>query len=267
MPESNRFFSSPVRTSFRRIAASFALLATVLLAGGCADAPTFPATLRWLAEGEEWIAVLPPSSLPTAAEWARSTGDPAGREALALRMNSMEAQAAAALSRGDLAGATRLRSDATVLLSRSVRHAPDRGILQEGASAVDLWTTRVHADLGAEDAPALASALDSIAAARRDASRALAAGDSVGAARALIDAGERIRTWSPTFVAARLLGRVEARVAARAATGTDGLRAQHLLRSSREALGSGDPVRAMQRAIYALQLAGGQQMSEPPLQR
>src|SRR5215218_3381206 len=99
------------RPAYRRPAMRLALVAMAALASACADAPTFPAALQWLADGEEWVAVLPPASLPTATEWARFAGGGASGAELGRRMATMETEVAAALTRGDLAGATRLRSD------------------------------------------------------------------------------------------------------------------------------------------------------------
>ena len=251
------------RRPLRRLAARLALAALGLAAGGCADAPTFPAALQWLADGEEWVAVLPPAGLPQAADWARFAGEEEA-PALAKELASVETSVALALSHGDVAGAARLRADAVLLLGRSIRRAPDAAILHDGATAVDLWGARVRETVKVEQAPALAAALDTIAATRTRAALALESGDSVAAALALLDAGERIRSWSPMVVAVRLVDRAEARVGALPTGTLAATRARHLLLSSRQALRSGDPMRAMQRAIYALQLAAGQQMADAP---
>jgi hypothetical protein len=245
-------------SSSSRLVAALALLSVA----GCADAPTFPNALQWLADGEEWIAVLPPEQLPHASAWARYAGDPARAADLASRVTHLEVEATGALTRGDVVGASRLRREAVSLLERSIRSAPDPQILRDAAGAVDLWSDRVHANLSAEAAPGLAAALDSVAAARRDAARSLERGDSVAAAVALIDAGERIRSWAPTLVAVRALQRAELRLAERPLTAAEAERAQHLVRSAHQALLANDPVRALQRAVYALQIAGGQEVSQ-----
>ena len=244
-----------------RSAGRLALVALAALAGGCADAPTFPAALQWLADGEEWVAVLPPAGLPQAADWARFA-DHDEAPALAKRLGSMESSVALALSHGDVAGAARLRADAVLQLKLSIHRAPDPVILREAGNAVDLWGVRVRETVDVEQAPSLAAALDSIAAVRSRATVALESGDSIGAALALLDAGERIRSWSPIAVAVRLVERAGARVGALPEEGISATRARHLLLSSRQALRAGDPMRAMQRAIYALQLAGGQQLPD-----
>jgi hypothetical protein len=234
------------------------------LAGACADAPTFPAALRWLADGEDWVAVLPPADLPSATDWARYSGEVGEVDAVVDRMTAMEAGVVTALTRGDVATAARMRSEAALLLGRSMTRVPDREVVDLAMGAIDLWTTRVALNVRLADTPALAAAVESISADRAAAASALARGDSLAAARTLMDAGERIRAWSPSLVAVRVLQRAETRVAQQANTGTAALRAEHLVRSARDALLAGDPARAMQRAIYALQLAGGQQMPDPP---
>src|SRR5687768_12121522 len=249
------------RRPVRRLAGRLALASLALVAGGCADAPTFPAALEWLADGEEWVAVLPPAGLPQAADWARFAAEEQA-PALARQLASMETSVALALSHGDVAGAARLRADAVLLLGRSIRRAPDAAILRDGAAAIDLWGARVRETVQVDQAPALAAALDTIAATRSRAALALESGDSIGAALALLDAGERIRSWSPMAVAVRLVERAGERVGALPEEGVAATRARHLLLSSRQALRAGDPMRAMQRAIYALQLAGGQQLPD-----
>ena len=258
---SPRRFRPTLQRAFRLLVAVFALVL-----GGCADAPTFPAALQWLADGEEWVAVLPPAGLPRTTDWARFAGSGEETTRLAERLASLESAAALALSHGDVAGATRLRAESVGLLSLSLTRAPDAALLGDAASAIDLWNARVREKVDVEQAPALAAALDSIAAARADAALALESGDTVAAALALMEAGERIRSWSPTVVAVRLVDRADSRVGALTDDGIAATRARHLLRSSRQALRDDDPMRAMQRAIYALQLAAGQQMPAAPAQ-
>ena len=253
----------PARRPLGRLLGGLALASLAVAAGGCADAPTFPAALQWLADGEEWVAVLPPEGLPQAADWARFASEEQG-PALAQRLASMETAVALALSHGDVAGAARLRSEAALLLGGAIRRAPDAAILRDGAAAIDLWGSRVRETVRVEEAPALVAAMDTIAAARSRAALALERGDSIGAALALLDAGQRIRSWSPMAVAMRLVERADDRVGALPDDAIGATRARHLLLSSRQALRAGDPMRAMQRAIYALQLAAGRQMAEAP---
>jgi hypothetical protein len=249
---------------WRRRVAALALPALLAVLGACADAPTFPNALQWLADGEEWIAVLPPEQLPRASAWARFAGSDADAAALASRVSHLETEAVASLSRGDVYGAARFREQAVGLLERSIRLTPAAPLLRDAASAIDLWTDRVHANLRTDDAPGLLAALDSVAAARAAATRSLEAGDSIAAAVALIDAGERIRSWSPTLVAVRALQRAELRLAQHPLPPAEAARAQHLVRSAHDAVLARDPVRALQRAVYALQIAGGQEVAQAP---
>jgi hypothetical protein len=73
----------------------------------------------------------------------------------------------------------------------------------------------------------------------------------------LAEAGVVVSSMAPAAVADRLLVHAESRLAERAAGDADAERALRLLRHAREALADGDEVRALRRALYALQLADG----------
>lgn len=239
------------------------LLCAAATAAGCADAPMDPGALEWLSEGREWAAVLPPDDLPEATTWLPFLdAGPAGdtpRE----RVRVLERQADHASRSGDLLHARELRGEAARVAVESMVRTPDATALQAALGAVDIWIERVRAGSGATEPPALAIALDAVGAARHRAGSLLAEGDTTAALHELSAASEQIREWAPTAVALRMLWHVEARLQDSPLSDSEAERARHLVRSARESLGAGDPVGALQRAVYALQILGGGRVLEP----
>ena len=227
-------------------------------AAACADAPTGPSAL---AEYHAmWQAVLPSEQLPHPSAWL---GEDAGSESLrraTVRVRRFEADAGRAFERGDVRRFAEARRAAVTVLSEVMTAPPPAAIVTDARAAIDAWVVQVGPTVSAGDLPALSAAFAEVVRARDGAAASLASADSVGAALALIDAAERIRASTPTLISLHVIGRAEARLA-----GSDGgararERARHLLLGAREAVASGEPIRAVQRALYALQLAGGQEM-------
>lgn len=239
------------------------LLCAAATGAGCADAPMDPAALEWLPEGRVWAAVLPPDDLADATTWLPYVhAGPAG-DAPRNRVRLLEQQAAHASRRGDLGRARELREEAVRLAVGSLARAPDAPALQVAVGAVDAWLERVRTGSGATELPALAEALHAVDAARARTGHLLATGDTAAALHELSDASEHIREWAPTAVALRVLSHVEAQLQDSSLSTAETERADHLVRSARESLAADDPVGALHRALYALQVAGGGRVLEP----
>jgi hypothetical protein len=243
-----------------RTVACAALLALV---AGCTDAPTSPQAFQLLAGGKDWIAIAAPTDLPTAATWAPfllQQGD--SGHALVERVRALEHQADRARLDGEFARAGDLRREASSLAVNSLTAVPPASVVLESAWALDRWLRRVDA-VGVSE-PHVVAAIDSVRAGRDAADGSLESGDTIAAVKQLMAASEQIRRWSPAEIAWRALQRAEVGVAAMPESGTAYNRARHLAQSAREELRSGDPLRALERALYAIQLAGGAQLSSAP---
>ncbi|HWK88773.1 MAG TPA: hypothetical protein VNP72_02215, partial [Longimicrobium sp.] len=120
-------------------------------------------------------------------------------------------------------------------------------------AAVDAWTDRARARLEAGSYPALDSGATEVAALAAAARAALARGDTVAAVGEISRAALRAREHSPLAVGLRLLASAEARVGG-IGKGRDADRVRKLLGGAREGLAMGDSVRALRRALYALQM-------------
>jgi hypothetical protein len=241
-----------------RLLATAALLA---LLAACRDSPTAPEALRVVAAGRDWIAIAAPSYLPTTATWAPfllKQGD--GGRAIVSRVKALERQAERSRKEGEFARASDLRREASDLAVRSLVAVPSADIVLESAGGVDRWLRSVEA-VGLEHSPLVAETVDSVRAGRAAARGDLAAGDTLGAVRHIMAATEQIRRWSPPEIAWRALRRAEAAVAAMPDGGADRVRARRLVQGSRLELRTGDPFRALERALYALQLADGAQVN------
>ena len=69
---------------------------------------------------------------------------------------------------------------------------------------------------------------------------------------------------TPTWPETPLMGAVEARLAAGAGESDGVRRARHLLADAREGLATGDSLRALRRAVYALQLLDAEGITVAP---
>lgn len=247
--------------SHRRIGLLLCASALALLAG-CKDAPTGPEALRLAAGGREWLAISAPADLPTSATWMPylMKQGAAGRE-LGGMVRGMEKEAEREQLEGHFARATSIRREAESLAVSALRTPPSPDVLLESAGAVDRWLQRVEA-VGLEVA-LVSATVDSVRARRAAATQALEAGDSLGAVRELMAASSQIRRWSPFEIAARALDRAEVGVEAMKEKSPARARARHLAMSSRQELRRGDPLRALERALYAIQISGGAEIDAP----
>lgn len=245
---------------FRWRALATALVLALPIAG-CKDAPTVPIALQQLAGGEEWVAMPAPRELPGLESWLpyadRQT--PQGREALA-RVHEMSTAAEHARTAGRLLEATRLEREAERIAVLSLASFPAPRELQRSLYALDFWADRVEAEVALDRAPELAAALAEVKTAQAHARSLLVAGDTTSAVLQIARASERVREFTPTAVALRVLARVEGRLQAQSGRDAAVDRALHLLASARQELLTGDPRRALRRALYALQLAHGSAM-------
>lgn len=266
----NRYVFLVLRVPLRTLARKVSLLPTshrrslvpglalCLLLVGCKDAPTVPASLQQLAGGQEWVAIHAPRDLPTAQTWAayidRQTDS--GRAAL-LRVQELSRRGSEARSHGDLAAAAALEREAERIAIASLSRYPEPAKLQRSLLAVDAWRGLVQADVALERSPELTEALHRVDSARNRSAALLAQGDTTGAVLLLAEASDQIRAFTPTAVALRVLEKVEQRLLTSENRSSAVERALRLLSASRQELLSGDPHRALRRALYALQLADG----------
>jgi hypothetical protein len=185
----------------------------------------------------------------------------AGKE-LAGMVRSMEKEAERAQLEGRFTRATTLRREAASLAVSALRTPPSADVLLESAGAVDRWLQRVE-DVGLQEV-LVSATVDSVRASRAAATTALAAGDTLAAVRDLMAASGQIRRWSPFEIAARALDRAQIGVEAMEGEGVARTRARHLATSARQELRRGDPLRALERALYAIQISGGAQVDAAP---
>jgi hypothetical protein len=175
-------------------------------------------------------------------------------------VKELERQADRSRKDGEFGRASALRREASELAVSSLETAPSADIVLESAGGVDRWLQSVDA-VGLGESRLVAATVDSVRAGRAAAREALAAGDTVTAVRYIMAASEQIRLWSPPEIAWRALQRAEVAVAAMPDGGTNHDRARRLVQGSRLELRTGDPLRALERALYALQLADGAQVT------
>jgi hypothetical protein len=232
----------------RRAIRAAVLLAAALLSA-CDELPSGPQVWTREAVGRRWVAVAEPAGLPSARSWV-GWADPVAADSV----------------RGLLAAAIRDRRSGHIELALAAEQAaaevgaahlartPDAVTVLSAAAAVDRWL-----ELAAEPAssglyPELAHDRDAVAALRESARVSLAAGQTADACLTLTRAGGVARRWTPTAVAAAAVVQAELSIAADPTPSTDLLRARRLLRGARDGMASGDQARALQRALYALQL-------------
>lgn len=244
-------------TASRRIAlAAFGLL----VMSGCQDLPTTPETVQQIAGGAAWVAVPEPANLPTLDTWLPFVADSAVGETPAVsRIRMLREESRGALADGRLARAAELEREAVRLAVLSLDRQVEPRVLLDALFALDAWIIQVETTVDLSVYGEMGESLESVRRSREVAGAALEAGDTTTAVLRMSDASEVIRSHAPTHVALRVLGRVEARVRERGSQSATLDRALHLIRSARLELVSGDPSRALRRALYALQLVEGRQ--------
>ena len=228
-------------------------LATVLAVAACDDAGTAPTSYVQVVAGGAWVAVAEPPGMPRADTWLPwlAADGPAAAQVRQLRDAAGRARGG-----GRVEEAISMEDDALRLAAGSLARSPDavRGVLGPLA-ALDVWTDRARARLEMGRYPELHAAAAGVAAEAAAARRALAAGDTMTAVAHLANGTLLARRHSTVGVGLRLLAAVEARLGPpKNIDSTNLKRARHLLAGAREALATGDSMRAMRRAVYALQL-------------
>jgi hypothetical protein len=241
-----------------------AALAAVLLAvAACEDAGTAPTSYVQVVGGGTWVAVAEPPGMPRADTWLPwvAPGGPAAAQVHALRESANRARNA-----GRIEQSLALEDDALRLAAGSLARSPDavRGVLTPLA-ALDAWTDRARARLELGRYPALDTAAAAVSAQAAAARSALAAGDTMVAVTHIVNGTLIARRHSTLSVGLRLLAAVEGRLGREQPGESMNLRrARHLISGAREALSTGDSMRAMRRAVYALQLLESEGLDLPP---
>ncbi|HEX6927008.1 MAG TPA: hypothetical protein VF167_16415 [Longimicrobiaceae bacterium] len=228
---------------------------------GCKDLPTGTDSFQLEADGQLWTAVVAPSDLPTAASWLAYGKDPTAAPEVA----ALESEAARARIEGDSQRAQELLAEAAARAVRSMTSDPGPRPFLSAVAALEEWDRTVRSEVDLQRAPELAFAVELVARERESARDAYLRGDARTAALLLTRAADRVREWSPQGVALRVLDRAVASLGERGKDGPHAERIEHLVRSAREELMHGTPLRAVQAAVYALQLADGQGMPEPAI--
>ncbi len=245
----------PVSSQIRRWLA--ALLGVALLAA-CEDAPTVPRAYVHAAEGELWVALTVPPGVPDLQSWMpylRAAG-PQGSANLQ-RVRELQAGMERARRAGDVERAHLLEDEAIRVAAGSLTTLPDGRLFLRSFGALDAWLARADAQLGEARLPQLEGAVDAVRADRSAAESALSAGDTAAAVIHLATAALKVREYAPSAVALRVLDRATQRLETQSLNDVNTARAKRLLANAREALLERQDTRALQRALYALQIADG----------
>ena len=234
------------RTSPRFLALAACLL---LPLAGCDDAPTGPTSYVQDVAGSTWVAITEPAGMASLEAWMPflETGTPEARAVLGLRERAGRARSAGRVEEG-----AALEAEAFTLAATALREPPLEKLLG-GLAALDSWTDRAGQRAATGTFPALAGATRYVRAQADSARASLERGDTSAALGHLARGTVAAREHSPVMVGLRLLATLDAWVAA--APETPGVvRARRLVVGAREGLATGDSIRALKRAVYALQL-------------
>ncbi|HEU4560997.1 MAG TPA: hypothetical protein VFS20_24305 [Longimicrobium sp.] len=215
----------------------------------CGDAPTLPTSFAQEAGGRTWVAVTEPAGMPDARTWLPYLAPQDAR-----RIRAVMADAGKTRRNGQLEAGLEQEAQARVDAARALAHDPPAARVMGALASLREWETRAAARQRAGSYPGLDSVVTSVAARRTEAEAALERGELRTAAVLLAEAGEVARTYSPVRVALRLLQRAEQRVDTDPNPTPDMRRARRMLRGAREAMATGDQMRAMKRAWYAQQI-------------
>ncbi len=241
----------PMPLSSRR--ALWALRAALACAalGACADVPSAPESFVREAGGATWVAVVEPAGLPTARTWLASLPAhvPAGDAARATL-----AEAARVRRTGAMESSLALEDRAAREAAAALPQAPEARVVLSALAAADEWADRASVRTAGGRFPELARAEAAVREGSVRARALLAAGDTLAAVREIAVAAEAARSWTPVAVALRVVRDAEARIDATPNPSAGLVRARRLLRGAREGIAIGDHARALQRAMYALQL-------------
>ncbi|HEX8363446.1 MAG TPA: hypothetical protein VF613_25220 [Longimicrobium sp.] len=237
-------------SSRRALGALYAAFACAAL-GACADVPSAPESFVRDAGGATWVAVVEPAGLPTARTWLSAFPDQAPASSAA---RATLAEAARVRRTGAMEAFLTLEDRAAREAAAALPAAPEARVVLSGLAAADEWVERASVRTVGGRFPELARAELAV---RENGARArslLAAGDTLGAVREITIAAEVARAWAPVSVALRVVRDAEARIDSTPNPSAGLVRARRLLRGAREGIAIGDHARALQRAMYALQL-------------
>jgi hypothetical protein len=246
-----------------RLSARLLAAAAVLVLAACDDAGTAPTSYVQEVAGGAWVAVAEPQGMARVDTWLPWLAEN-GPEAA--RVRQLRESAGRARSAGRIEESLALEDEAIRLVAASLTRAPDpvRGVLGPLA-ALDAWTARAQDRLRTGLYPELEAAAADVAAEAEAARRALAAGDTMTAVAHLASGTIAARAQSTLGVGLRLLSALEKQLGSTALRDNANLRrARHLLVGAREGLATGDEMRALRRAVYALQLLEAEGIAVPP---
>jgi hypothetical protein len=248
----------PRSSGIKRVIGVLCGFTAAVLFAACDEGPTAPTVYTHPADGKLWAAIVVPNGTPDARTWLPyvAQGRPEG-QAVVRSARSLQAEAERLRRRGEAEAAQRHDEQAAALLAESVSRMPPPHVLHRAFSALDEWTDRARTAALAGEFPEVSDRMARVLALGVEAREALQRGDTVAALRDLTAAGALVREQAPALVAHRVLARAEERIADLAPRDPEAARALRLLRHSRESLAQGDAVRALRRALYALQLADG----------
>jgi hypothetical protein len=244
--------------------ARLAALAAVLLLAACEDAPTAPTSYVQQAAGGVWVAVTEPAQLPRVDTWLPYIG---AETPAAGALREMRDRAARFRTAGRVEDALRLEDEMMVFAARSLTRPPDPARLLAGVAALDEWADRAHARLQTGSYPELSAAVAIVTAEAQEARARMAAGDTGRAVLHVTRGAVAAREQAPVAVGLRLMAAVEAALAGGAGESAGVRRARHLLADAREGLATGDSLRALRRAVYALQLLDAEGITVSPATR
>lgn len=215
----------------------------------CEDSPTAPATYAHVADGRTWVAVAEPAGLPTMDTWLPFVGVEAAAD-----LRTLRGEAARARGAGRIEEARAMEAEGFARAARALHRTPDEREVLVALAALESWVSRAEARLLVDDDAELAATVEHVRALHREARAVLAAGERTAAVVHVTDAAAAAREWSPVAVGLRLLARAEHRLETGEVPDEAAQRARRLLVGAREGLATGDTVRAVRRALYALQV-------------
>lgn len=244
-----------------RSRALHAALAALLLLAACEDAPTAPTSYVQHAAGGVWVAVTEPQSLPRVDTWLPYVD---GEGVAAGVLGELRERAARYRTAGRVEDALQVEDEMMRVAAGSLARAPEPARLLASAAALDEWADRARARLQTGSYAELSAAVRAVTTEAEAARAQMAAGDTNAAVLSLTRGALAAREHSPLAVGLRLMGAVEARLAAGAGESDGVRRARHLLADAREGLATGDSLRALRRAVYALQLLDAEGITVTP---
>jgi hypothetical protein len=223
-----------------------ALLLAAALTAACEDLPTGPQVWTRDAAGRRWVAVAEPVGLPSARGWLAWTASGDSVRGL-LSLAARERRA------GRLENALSGEAEAAELAARTLGEVPT-GVVLSGLASVDSWVERAAEPAESGTFAELQQDLEAVRALADESRAALATGDRSTACLQMTRAANLARQWTPMAVAARAVVQAELAISRDPDPSAELLRARRLLRGAREGVASGDHARALQRALYALQI-------------